>query len=200
MRSNLKFCLFFLMLSVALSAFSQIRATSRIKQAIDDRDTIELRGSVHPMLRKATDQGRMDGATRLEGVSLIFKRTAEQDAAAEKFLEDVQNPNSPSYHKWLTPEQYADRFGLSTSDLDKVTSWLQSQGFTVNRIARGRTQLWFSGAVSQIETVFRTEMHHFTVKGEPHFANSVEPSVPSALGEVLLGCARVEQLPPPGEG
>lgn len=187
MRSNLKFCLFFLMLSVALSAFSQIRATSRIKQAIDDRDTIELRGSVHPMLRKATDQGRMDGATRLEGVSLIFKRTAEQDAAAEKFLEDVQNPNSPSYHKWLTPEQYADRFGLSTSDLDKVTSWLQSQGFTVNRIARGRTQLWFSGAVSQIETVFRTEMHHFTVKGEPHFANSVEPSVPSALGEVLLG-------------
>jgi subtilase family serine protease len=183
----LKFCLFFLTLSVALSAFSQTRATSRITQAIDDRNTIALRGSVHPMLQKATDQGRMDGATRLEGVSLIFKRTAEQDAAAEKFLDDLQNPNSPSYHKWLTPEQYADRFGLSISDLNKVTSWLQSQGFTVNRTARGRTQVWFSGTVAQIETKFRTEMHHFTVKGEPHFANSVEPSVPSALGEVVLG-------------
>ncbi len=187
MRSNLKFCLFFLTLSVALSAFSQTRATSRITQAIDDRNTIALRGSVHPMLQKATDQGRMDGATRLEGVSLIFKRTAEQDAAADKLLEDLQNPNSPSYHKWLTPEQYADRFGLSTSDMNKVTTWLQSQGFTVNRTARGRTQVWFSGTVSQIETVFRTEIHHFMVKGESHFANSVEPSVPSGLGEVVLG-------------
>jgi len=186
-RSILKTFVFFLTLGIALSAFSQTKATSRITQAIDDRDTIELRGSVHPMLQKATDQGRMDGATRLEGVSLVFKRTAEQAAAAEKFLEDLQNPKSSSYHKWLTPEQYADRFGVSAADLSKVTAWLQSQGFAVNRAARGRTQVWFSGTVSQIETVFRTEMHHFMVKGEAHFANSVEPSIPSALGEVVLG-------------
>jgi len=178
---------FFLTLGIALGAFSQTKATSRITQAIDDRDTIELRGSVHPMLQKATDQGRMDGAMRLEGVSLVFKRTPEQDAAAEKFLDDLQNPKSPSYHKWLTPEQYADRFGMSAADLSKVTAWLQSQGFTVNRSARGRTQVWFSGTVSQVETVFRTEMHHFVVKGEAHFANSVEPAIPSALGEVVLG-------------
>jgi subtilase family serine protease len=195
-RSNLKSCLFFLTLSVALSALSQTGATSRITQAIDDRNTIALRGSVHPLLQKATDQGRMDGATRLEGVSLIFKRTAEQDAAAEKFLEELQNPNSQSYHRWLTPEQYADRYGLSTSDLNKVTSWLRSQGFTVNRTARGRTEVWFSGTISQIETVFRTEMHHFVMKGESHFANSVEPSVPSGLGEVVLGVQGLSNFRP----
>jgi subtilase family serine protease len=186
-RSNGKAFLFFLTLSVALSAFSQTKAGNRINQGIDDRDTIPLRGNVHPLLQKATDQGRMDGGTRLEGVSLVFKRTAAQEAAAEKLLADQQNPSSASYHKWLTPEQYADRFGLSQADLDKVTSWLRSQGFTVNRTARGRTQVWFSGTVSQIETEFRTEMHHFMVKGEAHFANSVEPSVPSALGEVVMG-------------
>jgi len=187
LHSILKAFVFFLSLGIALSVFSQSKATSRITEAIDDRDTVELRGNVHPMLQKAIDQGRMDGSTRLEGVSLVFKRTPDQDAAAEKFLEDLQNPKSPSYHKWLTPEQYADRFGVSAADLSKVTAWLQSQGFTVNRMARGRTQLWFSGTVSQIETVFRTEMHRFDVKGEAHFANSVEPSVPSALGEVVLG-------------
>jgi pseudomonalisin len=186
-RSNGKFFCVFLTLGVALSAFSQTKAVNRITQAVDDRDTVSLRGNVHPMLQKGTDQGRMDGATRLEGVSLVFKRTPEQDAAAEKFLADLQNPNSPSYHQWLTPEQYADRFGVSAADLSEVTAWLQTQGFTVNRTARGRTQLWFSGTVGQIETVFRTEMHHFNVKGEAHFANSVEPSIPSALGEVVLG-------------
>jgi subtilase family serine protease len=195
-RSNLKLCVFFLTLSIAISAFSQTRAINRITQAIDDRDTISLRGNVHPLLQKATDQGRMDGSTKLEGVSLVFKRTAEQDAAVEKLLTDQQNPNSPSYHKWLTPEQYADRFGLSASDLNKVTAWLQSQGFTVNRTARGRTQVWFSGTVSQVETVFRTEMHRYTVNGEAHFANSVEPSVPSALGDLVLGVHSLSNFRP----
>ncbi|HST12106.1 MAG TPA: S53 family peptidase [Terriglobales bacterium] len=188
--------MFLLTLSVALSAFSQTRAVNRISQAIDDRDTISLRGNVHPMLQKATDQGRMDGNTKLEGVSLVFKRTAEQDAAVEKLLADQQNPNSPSYHKWLTPEQYADRFGVSAVDMNKVASWLQSQGFAVNRTARGRTQVWFSGTVSQIETVFRTEMHRYTVNGEAHFANSVEPSVPSALGDLVLGVHSLSNFRP----
>lgn len=196
MRETLKPLVFLLTLVTALNVFSQVKAVNRITQAIDDRDSVALRGSVHPLLQKAIDQGRMDGSTQLQGVSLVFKRTAEQDAAAEKFLQDVQDPKSASYHKWLTPEQYADRFGLSTADLAKVTAWLQSQGFAVNRVARGRTQLWFTGSVTQIETAFRTEMRNFTVKGEAHFANSVEPSVPSALGDVVLGVHSLSNFRP----
>jgi subtilase family serine protease len=192
----LKCFVFSLTLGVALSAFSQTRAVNRITQAIDDRDTISLRGNVHPMLQKAADRGRMDGGTKLEGVSLVFKRTAAQEAAAEKLLADQQNPNSPMYHKWLTPEQYADRFGLSADDMNKVTAWLRSQGFTVNRTARGRTQVWFSGTVGQIETVFRTEMHRYIVKGEEHFANSIEPSVPSAMGDLVLGVHSLSNFRP----
>lgn len=196
MRSILRAFVFFLTLGIALSVFSQTKATSRISQAIDDRDTVQLRGSVHPLLRKATDQGRMDGATRLEGVSLVFKRTAAQDAAAEKLIADQLNPSSPNYHRWLTPEQYADRFGLSQADLDKVTSWLKSEGFTINRTARGRTQLWFTGTVSQIETAFRTEMHRYQLKGEAHFANGVEVSVPAAIADTVLGVHNLSDFRP----
>ena len=177
----------FLTLGIALSAFSQAKVSNRITQAIDDRETTQLRGSVHPLLQHAADQGRMDGGIQLDSVSLTFKRTAAQDAAVEKLLAGQQDPKSPNYHKWLTPEQYAGRFGVSTADLNKVVSWLQSEGFTVNRVARGRTQVWFTGSVSQIETVFRTEMHRYTVNGEAHFANAIEPAVPAALAEVVLG-------------
>jgi len=138
----------------------------------------------------------MDGGTQLQGVSLVFKRTAAQEAAAEKLLADQLNPSSPSYHKWLTPEQYADRFGLNQADVDKVTAWLQSEGFAVSRVARGRTQVWFNGSVSQIETTFRTELHRYTVNGESRFANSVEPSVPSALGDVILGVHSLSNFRP----
>lgn len=196
MRSFLRPVAFFLAFGAALSAFPQAKPSNRITQAIDDRETRQLRGNLHPLLQHASDQGRMDGGIQLEGVSLVFKRTAAQEAAVEKLLADQQNTSSPSYHKWLTPEQYADRFGLSKADLDKVVSWLQAEGFTVNRVARGRTQVWFTGSVSQIETAFRTEMHRYLVKGETHFANGVEPAVPAALADVVLGVHHLNDFRP----
>ena len=195
MYLSLKPAIFLVSLGLTLNAFSQGKASDRIRQSIDDRETIQLRGNLHPLLRHAADQGRMDGGKQL-AMSLMFKRTAEQDAAVQKLLADQQDPSSPSYHKWLTPEQYADRFGLSTTDMSKVVSWLQSQGFTVDRVSRGRTQLWFSGPVSRIETVFRTEMHRYMVDGEMHFANGVEPAVPAALSDVVLGFQNLSDFRP----
>jgi subtilase family serine protease len=195
-HSILKPAVFFLTLGIAISAFPQTKAADRITQAIDDRDTTQLRGNVHGFLQHYADQGRLDGGTKLQGVSLIFKRTAAQDAAIEKLLADQQNPASANYHKWLTPEEYADRFGLSPADASKVVSWLQSEGFTVDRVSRGRTEVFFSGSVSQIETVFRTEMHSYMVKGERHYANSVEPSVPASLTDVVAGLHHLDDFLP----
>jgi subtilase family serine protease len=185
----------FLTLGVSLAAFPQTKAVNRITRAIDDRETVVLQGNVRPLLQKVTDQGRMDGGTNLQ-ISMAFKRTAAQEADLEKLLAEQQDPNSPNYHKWLTPEQFGDRFGISQTDLATVTNWLQSQGFKVERVANSRTQVWFSGPVSKIETVFRTEMHNFQLNGEQHFANATELSIPEALSDVVLGFHNMDNFRP----
>jgi subtilase family serine protease len=185
----------FLIPGFALSAFSQAIPSSRIAQRIDDRETVQLEGNVRPFLAQAVDQGRMDGGTRLQ-ISIAFRRTAAQEAALEKLLAEQLDPASASYHKWLTPEQFAGRFGLSPGDMARVRTWLESQGFTVERVARSRTQIWFSGPISTIESAFRTEMHHFQWKGEQHFANATELSVPAALSEVVLGFSNLDDFRP----
>lgn len=195
-HSRLKSAAFLLTLGLTLTAFPQTKAEDRITQAIDDRETAVLAGNVRPAVREAVDRGRMDGGARLEGVSLIFKRTPAQDVAIEKLLAEQQDPASPNYHRWLTPEQYAERFGLSTADVAAVTSWLQGQGFTVERVARNRSRVFFTGTVSRIETVFRTEIHHYLVRGEQHFANATELSVPAALSEVVLGFNHLDDFRP----
>jgi subtilase family serine protease len=195
-HSRLKSAAFLLTLGLTLTAFPQTKAEDRITQAIDDRETAVLEGNLHGQLKNALDQGRMDGGARLEGVSLVFKRTAAQDAAIETLLREQQDPSSANYHKWLTPEQYADRFGLSIADVAAVTLWLQGQGFTVERVARNRTRVFFTGTVSRIETVFRTEIHHYLVRGEQHFANATELSVPAALSEVVLGFNHLDDFRP----
>ena len=58
------------------------------------------------------------------GMKLYLKPTAAQSAALTQLLEDQQNPGSPNYHKWLTPQQYGAQFGVGDDDLAVLQSWL----------------------------------------------------------------------------
>jgi len=157
----------------------------RITAPIDARRTVVLKGNVHPMAQPRFDQGPVEPAFRVGSITLMLKKTDAQQAALEQLLQQQQDPASPNYHDWLTPEQYADRFGLSQSDLDKISTWLKSEGFTVEYVARGRDWLGFSGTAGQVRTTFHTELHRYLVDGEMHFAAAAEPSVPAALEPVV---------------
>ena len=87
----------------------------------------------------------------------------------------------------MTPEEFADRFGLSAADLNKVVSWLQSKGFRIDEMSRGRSWIAFTGTVEQVDSAFQTEIHQYIVDSIRHYAPSTEPSVPSALGDVVRG-------------
>ena len=154
-----------------------------------------LRGSLEPPIRAATDLGRMDPGVQLEGMSLTFApsgTSAERDA----LLVALQSAGSPTYHRWLTPEQYADRFGASVGDVARLSEWLRGQGFEVIGPSRGRTSLLFSGTVGQLERAFLTEMHHYDIAGELHFAPAIEPSIPARFGDLVSGVRNVHDLRP----
>lgn len=144
-----------------------------------------LRGHVHPKARPEFDQGRVSPVRPLSFVTLTLAQSAVQQADLDQLLRDQQTPGSPSYHHWLTPEEFAQRFGASQADVDRVTAWLQSQGLTVSAVGRGRNWIAFSGQAAQIEGAFQTELHTFVVNGETHFANTTEPSVPAELGGIV---------------
>src|SRR5205814_10440731 len=101
---------------------------SRIQSEITSSDQSTLKGSLHPLAQAQNDSGRMPGASRLNGISLYFNRSAAQKADLEALLAAQQDPSSPQYHRWLTPDQFAARFGMAQSDIEKVQSWLQQQG------------------------------------------------------------------------
>ena len=63
-------------------------------------------------------------------LTLMLKGSTAQQQAAAQLVSEQQDPASPNYHRWVTPEQYADRFGVSQNDVAQVVQWLQSQGFT----------------------------------------------------------------------
>ena len=127
---------------------------------------------------------------------MVFKLSPAQQADLAKLLAEQQDSRSPNYRKWLTPEQYAARFGISDSDLAQVSSWLKSQGLTVDGFSRGRTQVFFSGSASQVESAFHTQFNRYLVDGQTSIANAVEISVPEAIAGMVQGFRGFENFRP----
>lgn len=121
----------------------------------------------------------------MPGITLVFRASSTQQTALGQLLFQQQDPSSPNYHQWIAPEQYADRFGLSSADLQQVRTWLQSQGFTIAETARSRTWISFNGTAGQASAAFHTPIHRYLVDGKMHYANSADPVLPAALANVV---------------
>jgi subtilase family serine protease len=99
-------------------------------------------------------------------------------------------------HRWLTPEEFADRFGISRNDIAAAADWLRSQGFAVGKVARSRSWIVFSGTARQAEDAFHSEIHRYSLEGKDHFANATEPSIPAPLAEVVSGVDGLDDFLP----
>ena len=132
-----------------------------IVEPLDERRVTALRGNTHPLARPEFDRGAAPANLPMQRILLVLKRSAEQEAALRKLLDDQQDKNSPQYHTWLTPEEFGRQFGASDQDIQIVTGWLQSHGFQVAHVAKGRAVVEFSGTAAQVQEAFHTPIHKF---------------------------------------
>lgn len=170
--------------AVAIHAQAQ---QSRITERIDDAQRFTLAGHIVPQARAEYDQGRVAPSLALTHITLTLPPSAQQKTALDALLREQQNQLSSEYHHWLTPEEFAARFGASQADIAKITAWLQSEGLTVTGVARGHNWISADGTAAQVEQAFETELHQYVVNGEKHFANASEPSLPAAFRGVIGG-------------
>lgn len=175
-----------LLIAVFFSAQSYAAAPDRIASAIDTSKMVALPNHVSPMARPEFDRGPVEPSRSMR-ITMLFVPSAQQEQALQQLIAEQQDKKSPNFHKWLSPEEYAQRFGLSQGDIDKISAWLESQGFRVRYVARGRDFLSFDGNAVQVESVFRTAIHSFSVNGRLHFANTTSPMIPAVLNGVIGG-------------
>jgi hypothetical protein len=129
-------------------------------------------------------------------IRLVLSRSAEQQAALNQYLSELQDKSSPNFHKWLTPDQFGKLYGPADSDIAAIVAWLQSSGLKLEAVSTGRTDISLSGTVSQVEAAFRTRIHSFNANGRTFYANTVNPSIPTALASVVTGVAQLNSIHP----
>src|ERR1700723_1423256 len=171
----------------ALTSAQVANVQSRIGQAINEKNLVTLQGNTHPMALAQFDRGEAPTSLPMNRMLLVLQHTPEQETAIKQLIADQQNQSSPRFHQWLTPQQYGQTFGPSAQDIKSVTSWLQSHGFDVAKVSPGGHVIEFSGTAGQVQEAFHTAIHHYSVNGEDHWANSSDPQIPAALEPVVKG-------------
>jgi subtilase family serine protease len=152
--------------------------------------------NVSPRTNPEFDEGAVSKSFVLRGISILLKPTPAQRQELNQLLREQQDPSSPNYRKWITPDQYGDRFGASKSEIEALVGWLKSQGFQIKYAARGRSYISFDGTAAQVQNAFHTPIHRFHVDGEEHYANTSDPSVPAEFASRVLGLLGLDDFYP----
>jgi subtilase family serine protease len=173
-----------------------VHPAATIHEAIDESRLIRLGGNTRPEAIAANDHGIVPDDFPLNHLLLHLKRSPEVQAALEQYIENLHNPKSADFHKWLTPSEFASQFGVASADVATVTAWLKSHGFTVNGVQPSGLIIDFSGTAGQVRSAYHTEIHHLEVNGIQHFANASDPLIPAALEPAVEGVISLHDFRP----
>jgi subtilase family serine protease len=183
------------------SAYAQSnRSLPMITQPVVDVNPVRLFGNTRPEANATNDRGPVADDFPMPHMLLQLQRSPTQEQALVQLIDQMHDPASPNYHRWLTPNQLGAQFGPASSDIQKVTGWLENHGFTVNVYPSGMT-IDFSGTAGQVRAAFHTQIDKLQVNGVNHFANMSDPQIPAALAPVVVGVVSLHDFRPhPGAG
>jgi hypothetical protein len=162
---------------------------------IDENDRVVIHGTVPPRARPEFDVGPSDPSLPMKRTILLLKIAPEKQAELDRLVVEQQDPSSPNFHQWLTPEEFGKRFGRSPEEIATVKSWLITHGFTIDETAKGGTWINFSGTAADVDLAFHANMHDYRVDGNLRHANSTDPSIPRSLADLVAGPVSLHNFP-----
>ena len=182
----------------ALGAQAQAGRPARrlITEPVDESRLITLAGNWRPEANAENDLGPAADSLPMEHMLLQLRRTPEQEQALAELIEQLHNPDSPNFHQWLTAQEFGERFGPAPEDLQTITAWIESRGFTVHVVYPSGMLIDFSGTAGQVRQAFHAPIHHLEVNGVKHIANMGDPQIPAALAGAVAGIVSLHDFRP----
>jgi hypothetical protein len=189
---------------VAVVLFSMIGASSvmanphepAITQFVDNAARVPLRGNVSSFAVAQNDLGAVDDSVPTGTLYLLLGRSSSEQQQLDQYVLSLSTPGSANHGKWITPAEFGSRFGANDNDISTLKSWLESQGFKVEKVSQSKTVIGFSGTMGAVRSAFGTEIHRFKVGGAIRLANNTDPQIPAALVPVVRGVVGLSRIAP----
>ncbi len=135
-----------------------------------------LTGHVPAVLTHLSPTGLVPGTNYLRlAIGLPLRNQVE----LTNLLAQIYDRRSTNYHHYLTPAQFAGRFGPSPGDYQSLMTFARANGLTVAGTNSNRLLLDVGGQVSQIERALHVNLRFYPHPSEKRafFAPDAEPAL-----------------------
>ncbi|KPI25349.1 Peptidase S53 propeptide [Actinobacteria bacterium OK074] len=136
------------------------------------------------------DKGSTSDAAKVAAKVYLAGRDA---TGLAKYAQEVSDPASASYGKYLTAKQTQARFGATKAQVAAVTNWLKSAGLTVTDTTQHYIAV--SGDVAATEKAFGTQLHNYTKGGKTYRAPDKTATAPAGLNGAVLTVTGLDNAP-----
>jgi len=173
-----------LVTSITLLAIMAVTALSIVFVAqAKENQRIALTGQIVPLVSKAHLIGSAQGQQELNlSVGLQPRNQAELNA----LLSNQSDPHSPLYHRYLTPQQFADEFGPTAQQQQQVVDYLHQQGFSVTNVAPNGLLIDARGTVAQAQAAFQVAINTYQSGTRSFYANASPPTIPASVSSLIV--------------
>jgi Pro-kumamolisin, activation domain/Divergent InlB B-repeat domain len=140
--------------------------------------------------------GRYDSNQMLR---LVFALRPPHLEDEEQFLNQLQDRDSPLFHKYLSERDWNERFAPSVQDEQAVAAWAQSQGLTITQRFPNRLLVDVEAPVAVIEKALDVTINRYQVGSASYYSNDRDPAIPVQLVGVVhavLGLNDLEVMHP----
>lgn len=163
---------------VVLTALAAIPAAAQAQPDVPDPDLAQITGSIPGWAQpsaKVADSS--PGQQRTIQVAL----TLRDPAGAQRLARAVSTPGSPQFGRYLSAQEFVDRFGPSDHTVAQVRTWLAAHGLQVGQTSANKHFITARASVGTLEATFRTQLATYRVAGTIRTAPQRNISIPRAL-------------------
>jgi subtilase family serine protease len=167
-----------------------------------DRRTVN--GTKPTWAHSSVDRGKTSDSQRIDAKVWLSGRDPQ---GMDAYAAAVSTPGTQEFGKYLTPQQFNQRFGATRQQVESVTSWLSDAGLTVDRAGSNSHYVHVTGNIDDATKAFGTDFHNYATDGTVYRAPTHDATVPASIASTVMTVTGLdnakhirhhdEELPPP---
>ena len=154
-----------------------------IKGGVAQADTpVIIDGHVDPAIAQSALVQTAPASQPLDiSVGLQIRHSSEFN----NLLSALYDPASPTYHQYLTPDQFTQDFAPTDDQVQNVESYFQNQGMTVTNVAPDNLLLNVEGTVAQAQQAFSVHINTYKSGNQTYYANNSAIKMPRSIRSLV---------------
>ena len=132
-------------------------------------------------VRQATQDGTaryLGNLSSAQTLRLTITLPLHNQDELDQLIQNLYDPSSPSYHKFLTVDQFTAEFGPTEQEYDSAINYFRENGLTVVDTTPNRVNLQVTGSVANVQRALHVNLgvYQHPTESRTFYAPDKEPT------------------------